>query len=79
MLNRPVDHAIWPAIVGSRIARLTCINHDADEAFSGQDYFPDGMARQKYYEPAERGFEREISKRLAYWDKLRRSSAEEEA
>ncbi len=54
-------------------------DHDTEDGFSGQDYFPDGMARQKYYEPAERGFEREISKRLAYWDKLRRSSAEEEA
>ncbi len=51
-------------------------DHDTDEGFSGQDYFPDGMARQRYYEPAERGFEREIVKRLAYWDKLRRARAE---
>ena len=52
-------------------------DHDTEDGFSGQDYFPDDMARQKYYEPAERGFEREIAKRLAYWDKMRRSGAEE--
>ena len=46
-------------------------DHDAPEAFSGQNYFPDGMARQRLYRPTERGFEREITKRLEYWDKLR--------
>lgn len=46
-------------------------DHDAPEAFSGQNYFPDGMARQRFYRPTERGFEREIAKRLEYWDKLR--------
>jgi putative ATPase len=46
-------------------------DHDAPEAFSGQNYFPDGMARRRFYEPTERGFEREIAKRLEYWDKLR--------
>ncbi|MEA2782739.1 MAG: putative ATPase [Rhodospirillaceae bacterium] len=46
-------------------------DHDAPEAFSGQNYFPDGMARQEFYRPAERGFEREIRKRLDYWSKLR--------
>ncbi|MEX0814822.1 MAG: replication-associated recombination protein A [Dongiaceae bacterium] len=47
-------------------------DHDADEAFSGQDYFPDGMARPAFYRPVDRGFEREIVKRLEYWAKLRR-------
>ncbi len=47
-------------------------DHDTDEGFSGQNYFPDGMARQEFYRPAERGFEREIKKRLDYWAKLRR-------
>ena len=47
-------------------------DHDQPEAFSGQNYFPDAMGRQKYYVPVERGFEREIQKRLEYWDKLRR-------
>ncbi len=46
-------------------------DHDADDGFSGQDYFPDGMARQTYYRPAERGFERDIRKRLDYWARLR--------
>jgi putative ATPase len=46
-------------------------DHDEPEGFSGQNYFPEGMARRRFYEPAERGFEREIRKRLDYWDKLR--------
>ncbi len=46
-------------------------DHDAEDGFSGQNYFPEGMARRRFYEPVERGFEREIRKRLDYWDKLR--------
>lgn len=46
-------------------------DHDAKDGFSGQDYFPEGMARRRFYDPPERGFEREIRKRLDYWDKLR--------
>ena len=46
-------------------------DHDTPEGFSGQNYFPDDMARAQYYTPPERGFEREISKRLKYWEKLR--------
>ena len=46
-------------------------DHNAEEGFSGQNYFPDGMARERFYTPGERGFEREIAKRLDYWDKLR--------
>ena len=46
-------------------------DHDAPEGFSGQNYFPDGMARREFYQPVERGFEREITKRLEYWRKLR--------
>ena len=46
-------------------------DHDAPEAFSGQDYFPEDMDRPRFYEPAPRGFEREIKKRLEYWAKLR--------
>ncbi|HEV7371899.1 replication-associated recombination protein A [Arenibaculum sp.] len=44
---------------------------DAPEGFSGQNYFPDAMARQQFYQPVERGFEREIRKRIDYWSKLR--------
>jgi putative ATPase len=46
-------------------------DHDADDGFSGQDYFPDEVGRQTFYRPVERGFEREISKRLEYWSRLR--------
>jgi putative ATPase len=46
-------------------------DHNEAEGFSGQNYFPDGMERQQFYRPAERGFEREIAKRLDYWAKLR--------
>lgn len=49
-------------------------DHHAAEAFSGQNYFPDGMARQVFYSPTERGFEREVQKRLDYWAKLRRET-----
>ncbi len=48
-------------------------DHDDPTGFSGQNCFPDGMERIRYYIPVERGFEREITKRLAYWDKLRAS------
>jgi putative ATPase len=47
-------------------------DHDAPDAFSGQDYFPEEMGRQTFYDPPERGFEREIRKRLDYWAKLRK-------
>src|SRR5262250_631849 len=47
-------------------------DHDASEGFSGQNYFPDGMARRSFYQPVDRGFEREIRKRLDYWEKLRK-------
>lgn len=47
-------------------------DHDTAEGFSGADYFPEGMKRQRFYSPVERGFEREIVKRIAYWDRLRR-------
>ena len=46
-------------------------DHDTDEGFSGQNYFPDDMPREEYYQPVERGFEREILKRLDYWKNLR--------
>ena len=47
-------------------------DHDAPEAFSGQNYFPDQLGRQTFYNPPDRGFEREIRKRLDYWAKLRK-------
>jgi putative ATPase len=47
-------------------------DHDEPEAFSGQNYWPDAIGRQQLYDPVERGFEREIRKRLDYWAKLRK-------
>jgi putative ATPase len=47
-------------------------DHAEEEAFSGQNYFPDALPRQTFYDPPERGFEREIRKRLEYWAKLRK-------
>ena len=46
-------------------------DHDAEDGFSGQDYFPDGMERATYFQPVERGFERELKRRLDYFAKLR--------
>ncbi len=46
-------------------------DHDQPDAFSGQDYFPERMGRHRFYDPPDRGFEREIRKRLDYWTKLR--------
>lgn len=50
-------------------------DHDQPDAFSGQNYFPDGMGREHYYAPVERGFEREVKRRLEYWTKLRKERA----
>ena len=46
-------------------------DHDAETGFSGQNYFPEGMSRPSLYRPKEVGFERDIAKRLAYWQRLR--------
>ena len=48
-------------------------DHDEPDAFSGQDYFPEKLGRQTFYDPPERGFERDIRKRLDFWANLRRS------
>ena len=53
-------------------------DHDSPDAFSGQDYFPEQLGRQKFYDPPERGFEREIRKRLEYWAKLRKERNRDE-
>ena len=51
-------------------------DHDEPDAFSGQNYWPDKIGRQTLYEPVERGFEREIKKRIEYWAKLRQERGE---
>jgi putative ATPase len=52
-------------------------DHATEEGFSGQNYFPDGVERRMFYRPSERGFEREVKKRLDYWDKLRQRGSGE--
>jgi putative ATPase len=54
-------------------------DHATAEGFSGQNYFPDGMARERFYQPVERGFEREILKRIEYWDRLRTKKGQGDA
>ncbi len=48
-------------------------DHDAPDAFSGQDYWPEALGRRRVYEPSGRGFERDLRERLAYWAKLRKA------
>jgi putative ATPase len=52
-------------------------DHDEPDAFSGQDYWPEKLGRQSFYEPVDRGFEREIKKRLDWWERLRRERQDE--
>jgi putative ATPase len=47
-------------------------DHDADEAFSGQNYWPEEMDRQSFYEPSDRGFEAKVRERLEFWNKRRK-------
>lgn len=46
-------------------------DHDTPEAFSGQEYFPEKIGRQSFYQPVERGFERDLRKRMDYFARLR--------
>ncbi len=52
-------------------------DHDSDQAFSGQRFLPEGMEKRTYYAPGPYGFEKEIRKRIEYWDRLRRKRREE--
>lgn len=52
---------------------------DTSDGFSGQNYFPDGLERQTFYQPVLRGFEREIAKRLEYWNNLRKKKQSDAA
>jgi putative ATPase len=52
-------------------------DHDAEEGFSGDNYWPEEMEPQTYYEPVERGFERQVKERIAYWNKLRQERGNE--
>ena len=52
-------------------------DHDQPDAFSGQEYFPEEMGHERYYDPPERGFEREVRKRLEFWARLRKERQKE--
>jgi putative ATPase len=52
-------------------------DHDSTDAFSGQDYWPEGMERERYYVPSPRGFEAKVAERMARWEELRRRHATE--
>ncbi|MBL9065655.1 MAG: replication-associated recombination protein A [Sphingopyxis sp.] len=51
-------------------------DHDAEGGFSGADYWPEGMGAQTYYQPTDRGFEKRIAERIAWWDEQRRTRSE---
>ncbi|MDX1401874.1 MAG: replication-associated recombination protein A, partial [Kiloniellales bacterium] len=53
-------------------------DHNEPDGLSGQNNFPDSMERQRFFVPVERVFEREIKKRLEYWDRLRVRNTEKE-
>ena len=54
-------------------------DHDADEAFSGQDYWPEGMDAQIFYDPTDRGFEAKVRERIEYWNARRKELQQSEA
>ena len=47
-------------------------DHDAEDGFSGANYWPEGMGAEDYYQPTDRGFEAKLKERLAFWDQRRR-------
>jgi putative ATPase len=51
-------------------------DHDEENAFSGDNFFPDELSRKKFYWPVERGFEREIKKRCDWFDKTRKKKTD---
>jgi putative ATPase len=53
-------------------------DHDQPDAFSGQSYWPDGMAAETYYRPTSRGFEKRLADRLAWWDETRQQRQQQE-
>ena len=53
-------------------------DHDAEDGFSGANYWPEGMSAQHYYQPTDRGFEAKLKERLAFWDEKRREKRDED-
>ena len=52
-------------------------DHDAEDAFSGADYWPDEMKPQRYYQPTDRGFEKRVAERMAWWDEQRQTRSDD--
>lgn len=82
-LAKQTSHLNPPAIILNAPTKLMkdlgygkdyAYDHDEPNAFSGQNYFPDTVARQEFYHPVERGFERDLKKRKEYFEKLRKLS-----
>jgi putative ATPase len=69
---RHILNAPTPLMKRMEYGKGYAYDHDTERCFSGQDYFPDGLERQSLYEPVERGFEREMKKRLDYFSQLRK-------
>jgi putative ATPase len=72
MPPKPVLNAPTKFMKGEGYGDGYAYDHDQPDAFSGQDYWPEQLGRQDFYQPVERGFERDIKKRLEWWAKLRR-------
>ncbi len=81
MSEMPPRHILNPVtkyMKGEGYGQGYIYDHDTPEGFSGQNYFPESMKkRPTFYEPVERGFEREIRKRLDYWHKLRQQKSDD--
>jgi putative ATPase len=71
ILNAPTD-----LMKGLGYGKGYQYDHDSEHGFSGQNYFPDEMGRREFYYPKEVGFEREIKKRMDYWENLRKKKTE---
>jgi len=74
----PPDHILnapTRMMKGQGFGKGYAYDHDAEDGFSGQHYFPDGMARADFYHPVDRGHEREMRKRMAYFARLRAERA----
>ena len=71
---KPIVNAVTRLMREQGYGRGYHYDHDAEGAFSGQNYFPEEMGREVYYQPSKRGFEVEIAKRLAHWAKLRQDA-----
>ena len=77
MLKRNQDYRhVLLVLDVSPSMRLIDAGPNAPDAYAGQTFFPPGLEGRRYYHPVERGFEREIKRRLAYWQKLRRERSQ---